>query len=104
MIHQLLQIILVVCLFIVIKASAWYVTEKTEGLPFLNYEPYVCFKCLGFWSLLGTFLTIGIIFKLWITLIVGVVVTILDVIAVIVDERKKIKAYKDYIENNADIK
>lgn len=86
---QILQLILVIALFIPIKWICYKVTEEW-GLPtFLNYMPYSCFKCLSFWSLMAIYISIGLVFHLYITMAVGAILTILDAIAVIVDQKKK---------------
>ena len=86
---QILQLILVIALFIPIKWICYKITEEL-GLPtFLNYMPYSCRKCLSFWSLMAIYISIGLVFHLYITMAVGAIITILDVIAVIVDQKKK---------------
>ena len=86
---QILQLILVLALFFPIKWVCYEITE-VWGLPtFLDYMPWVCRKCLSFWSLISVYLAIGFIFQLYITLGVGVLLTILDTIAVIIDQKKK---------------
>lgn len=86
---QILQLVLVLALFFPIKWLCWKITE-VWGLPtFLDYMPWVCRKCLSFWSLISIYIAIGLVFQLYITLGVGVLLTILDTIAVIVDQKKK---------------
>ena len=86
---QILQLILVIALFIPIKWICYKITEEC-GLPtFLNYMPYSCRKCLSFWSLMAIYISIGLVFHLYITMAVGAILTVLDVIAVIVDQKKK---------------
>lgn len=64
------------------KWFAYYITEKNNKIPtWLHYEPYVCYKCLGFWLLIALFLTCGLILHLWITMGVGLLITALDTIA-----------------------
>lgn len=89
MFTQILQLILVIALFIPIKWICYKITEEW-GLPtFLNYMPYSCRKCLSFWSLMAIYISIGLVFHLYITMAVGAIITVLDVIAVIVDQKKK---------------
>lgn len=86
---EILQLILVIALFIPIKWICYKITEEW-GLPmFLNYMPYSCRKCLSFWSLMAIYISIGLVFHLYITMAVGAILTVLDVIAVIVDQKKK---------------
>lgn len=89
MFNILLQIILVLALFLVVKYLAYYITE-VWGLPeWLNYKPWNCKLCLTFWSLLATYLTVGFAWELWLTLSVGVLLTILNAIAMWVDQKNK---------------
>ena len=86
---QILQLILVIAIFIPIKWICYKITE-VWGLPtFLDYMPYSCRKCLSFWSLLAFYLSVGLVFHLYITMAVGAILTILDVIAVMVDQKNK---------------
>lgn len=96
MIINILQTILVLIIFFPIKWLCYKITEEW-GLPeWLQYKPYVCRKCLSFWSLMALFLSSGLLCHLWITMAVGLILTILDTVAVIVDQRNKtIKIYKD---------
>lgn len=98
----MLELLLVLVLFLPTKWICWKITE-VWGLPtFLDYMPYSCRKCLSFWSLTALFLVCGLLLHLWITMAVGCVLTVLDTIAVIVDQRKKtMKVGIDvYDENN----
>lgn len=71
-----------IVIFLDIKWFAFKVTEGGWNIPeWLHYEPYVCYKCLGFWLLTALFLTCGLIFHLWITMGVGLLITALDTIA-----------------------
>lgn len=89
MILALLQVIFTLALFFMIKWMCHLITEEW-GLPqWLNYMPYVCRKCLTFWTLLSTYLVCGLILNLWVMMGVGIAITILDTIAVIVDEKNK---------------
>ena len=83
-----LEIILTFFIFFGTKYVVFWLTDK-KGLPeFLNYKPYSCATCLGFWSLITLYITIFLMFKcgLWYLLIAGVILTILDTIARKVDE------------------
>lgn len=85
----ILQIILVLLLFFPIKWLCWKITEQW-GLPeWLQYKPWICKKCLTFWTLTGTYLTVGLVFGLYLTLVVGLMITILDTIATIIDQKNK---------------
>lgn len=67
------------------------ITEK--GLPeWLQYQPYCCYKCFSFWSLLFIYINIFLIsdYTYWYTLIVGIILTVLDAIALHIDENNTI--------------
>lgn len=94
MIINTIQVILVLVIFIVVKYAAWRITEEDRVPQFLHYEPYICFKCLSFWSLMALFVACGLLYHLWITMAVGAILTILDTIAYIVYEKNNtIKIY-----------
>lgn len=86
---QILQIILILAMFILIRWFAWKVTE-VWGLPeWLQYKPWNCKICLTFWSLLSTYLSIGLIFNLYITLIGGIALAIMNALAMWIDQKNK---------------
>lgn len=86
---QILQVILIFAMFIVIKWFAWKLTE-VWGLPeWLQYKPWNCKLCLTFWSLLATYLSIGLIFNLYITLIGGIALAIMNALAMWIDQKNK---------------
>ena len=86
---QILQVIFILAMFIVIKWFAWKVTE-VWGLPeWLQYKPWNCKLCLTFWSLLVTYLSIGLIFNLYITLIGGIAFAIMNALAMWIDQKNK---------------
>ena len=86
---QILQVILILAMFILIRWFAWKVTE-VWGLPeWLQYKPCNCKICLTFWSLLATYLSIGLIFNLYITLIGGIALAIMNALAMWIDQKNK---------------
>lgn len=86
---QILQVILILAMFIVIRWFAWKVTE-VWGLPeWLQYKPWNCKLCLTFWSLLATYLSIGLIFSLPITLYGGIALAIMNALAMYIDQKNK---------------
>ena len=86
---EMLQVILIFVLFIPIRYLAWKVTEEW-GLPeWLQYKPWNCKLCFTFWSLLATYLSIGLIFNLYITLIGGIALAIMNALAMWIDQRNK---------------
>ena len=86
---EMLQVILIFVLFIPIRYLAWKVTEEW-GLPeWLQYKPWNCKLCFTFWSLLATYLSIGLIFNLYITLIGGIALAIMNALAMWIDQKNK---------------
>lgn len=89
MINEILQVVLVFALFIVTTYFTYKLTEEW-GLPkWLDYKPFICNKCFTFWSLLAIYLSIGLIFKLYITLIVGLILSVANAIAMHINEKKR---------------
>lgn len=96
MVLNILQLLLVLVIFLPIKWMCYKITE-VWGLPtFLDYKPWKCRKCLSFWTLVAFYLCSGLMFKLWITMGVGLVLTVLDTIAVIIDQKNKTIKIEDY--------
>ena len=86
---QILQVILILAMFIPIRWFAWKLTE-VWGLPvWLQYKPWKCKLCLTFWSLLFSYLTVGLIFHLPITLYGGIALAILNALAMWIDQKNK---------------
>lgn len=87
MLYNIMQTVLVLVIFITIKYGAWKVTEEDRIPMFLHYMPYICYKCLSFWSLMALFVACGLLCHLWITMAVGGILTILDTIAYMIHEK-----------------
>lgn len=86
---QILQVILILAMFILIRWFAWKVTE-VWGLPeWLQYKPWNCKICLTLWSLLFSYLTVGLIFHLPITLYGGIALATMNALAMLIDQRNK---------------
>lgn len=89
MIFNLAQVFLALVIFFTIKLSIYKMTE-VWGLPeFLNYPPYSCQKCAQAWGLTSIYLVSGLICHLWITMGLGILLTALDTIAFIKNEKNK---------------
>lgn len=86
---NIMQVLLVLVIFFPIKWLCYKITEEW-GLPtWLDYKPWVCKKCLTFWTLLSFYLSMGLLIGAYITMAVGILLTILDTIAVIVEQKNK---------------
>ena len=89
MILQLLQVILILGIFLPVRYLAYYITE-VNGIPvWLDYKPFNCRLCLTFWSLIAAYLTSGIILGFEITLYGGILLTILNAIAMYINQKNK---------------
>lgn len=84
-----LQIILILAVFLPIKYIAYYITE-VKGLPqWLDYKPFNCKLCLTFWLLIASYLTIWLAFACLYTAIGGIILAILNALAMWIDQRNK---------------
>lgn len=101
MLFNIIQAIIVIALFLIIKWLAWNVTERRWGFPaFLDYQPYNCYKCLSFWSLSASYTAVGLLFQAYIVLICGLLLTVLDTIAYIIYEKNNTLKLEDYELHN----
>lgn len=85
----LFQFIGVYLIFILVNYFSWWFTEKDNVPEFLKYKPFECRLCLTFWLLVGIYIALGISFKLWVVLIVGIILAIMNAIAMWIDQRQK---------------
>ena len=84
-----LQILLILVIFLPIKYIAYYITE-VKGLPqWLDYKPFNCKLCLTFWLLIASYLTIWLAFACLYTAIGGIILAILNALAMWIDQRNK---------------
>ena len=89
MFNTILQVLLVLTMFIPVRWLTYQITE-VWGLPvWLNYRPWSCNLCLTFWSLLAVYLTVGFAFQLWITMGAGLALTVLNAIAMWINQKNK---------------
>ena len=77
----IIQLVAVLVTLICVKFAAWQLTENMEPLEFLNYKPYVCRLCLGFWLQMLIYSAFGALLYLPIYMYVGWIVATLDAIA-----------------------
>lgn len=83
----LIEFIAVFLIFLIVSYFTWWFTEKDNVPEFLEYKPFQCRLCLTFWLLVGIYIAIGISFKLLIVLIAGVILAILNAIAMWVHQK-----------------
>lgn len=86
---ELFQFIGVIIIFLLSNWFTWWFTEKGNVPDFLDFKPFSCRLCLTFWLLVGIYIAIGISFKLWVVLIAGVLLAILNAGAMWVNQKKK---------------
>lgn len=90
---MILNLIFIIYTFAVFFAVIWFSEKFTVSwLPsWLDYKPFNCSKCLSFW-LMGTIYVISSYLLEWnlLILILGLTLTILNTIAKIIDERRRI--------------
>lgn len=87
---NLIEIAVSVLIFFCLQYIAYLWTEKNTNYPeWLKYPPYMCRKCAQFWLCMGFYLSTGITLQLWIFMAVGIALTILNTIALIIDQKKK---------------
>lgn len=89
MFSMILQVILVLALFLPVKWLTYNITEKW-GLPeWLDYKPFSCYLCLTFWSLMAVYLTVGLVFQAYVTLGAGLLLTVLNAVAMYIDQKNR---------------
>lgn len=90
----LIQLIITILLYFIIQAFSYYYTEKINPkLPFLQFPPFYCDKCLSFW--LGLFVTTSVFLlsdcQWLIYLIMSIILIILTAISKIIEEKKGVR-------------
>lgn len=86
----LMQFIITVVVFFAVGYFSWAITEKKRNIPeFLEYKPFECRTCLNFWLLTGIYIALGVSFKWYILLIAGIILAILNAIAMVINQKNK---------------
>ena len=85
----IIQILIIFVVFIPVSWLAYMITE-VWGLPkWLQYKPFICRTCLTFWTLLAIYVAIGLIFGANVTLWGGIALTVLNAIAMWINQKNK---------------
>jgi hypothetical protein len=85
----LFEFIAMVIIFLVINYGGYWLTE-VRGLPeWLQYKPFICRLCLTFWSLIGTYIALGLSFSCLYTMVGGIILAIMNALAMWIDQRNK---------------
>lgn len=85
----LLQFILILAIFLLIRWFAWKVTEEWGVPEWLQYRPWICDLCLTFWLLIGCYTAIGLSFSCLYTMVGGILLAIMNAIAMWIDQKQK---------------
>lgn len=92
----LLQALAALIIFFAVNYGAYWVTE-VKGLPvWLQYKPWVCRMCLTFWSLMGIYITLWLSFSCLYIAIYGILLAILNAIAMWIDQRDRTVKIEDF--------
>ena len=84
-----IQFVLMMLAFFVVKYCAYVATEEI-GMPrWLNFKPFNCNKCLSTWTLAGVYTVLGLSFDWYYLMIGGIILAILNGIAMEIDQRNK---------------
>ena len=89
MLLTIIQILIIFVVFIPVSWLAYMVTEVWNLPAWLQYRPWNCRTCLTFWTLLALYVAIGLIFNVYVTMIGGIILTILNAIAMYVNQKNK---------------
>lgn len=94
----ILQLLLVLFIFFGIRIAAHYLIEEAEWYPpkWLDYQPFNCEKCLTFWLLVGSYTAFWLLTGCTLTLVVGLAVTVLNAIAMHVEQKNKTVKIEDF--------
>lgn len=84
-----IQFVLMMLAFFFVKYAAYVATEEI-GMPrWLNFRPFNCNKCLSTWTLAGVYTVLGLSFDWYYLMIGGIILAILNGIAMEIDQRNK---------------
>lgn len=80
-------------IFITIFYGVWYILEKYYPKPFscFDLKPFNCRKCLTTWSMLGTYISVGLMLNNYVFMVHGIVISILSGLALYIDEKNRFK-------------
>ena len=96
MIIKILQIILIFTIFILDRFMVDKWVNQKNYPKWLDYAPLNCNLCCTFWSLMVIYLVIGLVFNwLW-TMIGGMILAVLNAIAMKIDQKNKTIKIEDY--------
>lgn len=82
------QLLAMLAFFLGTKYLTFNITEVWELPKWLNFKPFNCNLCLTFWTLIALYTTLWILGYWW-TGISGIILAILNAIAMYIDQKKK---------------
>lgn len=94
MIQTIIEILLIPTLFVLITAFTYWLTEYDKIPKWLHYKPFICNKCLTFWTLLGVGISLFLL-DFIVTGVALVVLGILNAIARQIDEKNNTVSISD---------
>lgn len=90
------KIITMFVIFFAVNYAAYWITE-VKGLPqWLQYKPWICRLCLTFWSLVVIYLTILLSFQCLYLGIGGIILAVMNALAMYIDQKQKTIRIEDY--------
>lgn len=90
------EIITMFVIFFAVNYAAYWITE-VKGLPqWLQYKPWICRLCLTFWSLVVIYLTILLSFQCLYLGIGGIILAVMNALAMYIDQKHKTIRIEDY--------
>lgn len=94
----LIEIITIFFIFFVVSHEAYYFIE-VKGMPsWLNYRPFSCRLCFTFWTLITIYTTFLLSFQCLYLGIGGIILAILNAIAMKIDQKNRTVKIEDMDE------
>ena len=91
----ILQILIILLIFPIISYIVYRWVNQKNYPKWLDYQPFNCGICCTFWSLLTAYISIGFAFGLYITLIGGCILAVLNAIAMKINQKNKTVLLED---------
>ena len=91
----IIQLMAILLTLLAVKFAAWEITEQMELPEWIDYKPYHCRLCLGFWLQMLIYSTFGALLYLPVYMYGGWIVATLDAIAYWIHIRKNTESIKD---------
>ena len=79
--EKIIEIISIAIIFVIDRYIAYRWVNMKHFPQWLDYKPFNCELCFTFWSLLIIYICIGWLMNWYVTMIGGIVLTILNAIA-----------------------